>query len=272
MQILLADLMVGTNNPALQDRPEAFDCVRMNRANNMLPDGVINGLVRKTMLQPHIAGISIGAEKADAIRDGFANKSLKGVAVGPLDNARNDVALALNCPNNSRLAGVAPADIGFVNFYDPAEFLDVLDHGSSDLVAHKPSGFVRSEAHVAEDLEGAHAFLADQHKVGDAVPIFERFIRVLKDCPGQVREAIALVCARIALPMKSHCRDWIDSLRAATRTADALGPSPCDQVSDAIFLSLKERVELRGGQLMDWLRMLSAGHDGLLFDRKETLA
>jgi hypothetical protein len=72
--------------------------------------------------------------------------------------------------------------------------------------------------------------------------------------------------------MERHCRDGIDFLRAAARASDALRPPASDQISNAIFLSLKQRIELRCGQLVDWLGMLAAGHDGLLFDRKETLA
>jgi hypothetical protein len=288
MQIFLADLVISSNNAALQDRPEALNCIRMNRANDVLADCVVNGLVREAVLQPHIAGIGIGAEKANAVRYSFTHESLKREPVSAIDNASNYVALALDRANNRSLPGVATpalaaflvpmpvfiatADVGFIDLNNSAEFLDVLDHRGSDLVAHKPSSFVAAEAHVAENLEGTHALFADQHKVRDSVPIFQRLIRVLKDCAGQVRETVALVCAGIALPMESHCGDGIDALGIATRASDAFGPPASDQISNAIFLSLKQRIELRCGQLVDWLGMLAAGHDGLLFDRKETLA
>jgi hypothetical protein len=288
MQIFLADLVIGSDNAALEDRPEAFNRVGVNCANDVLANCMIDKLMREAAVQPLIAGISVCAEKANAVRYSLPHESLKREPVCAFDHAGDDIALALDCAHNGSLAGVsapalsalfvpmpvfiATADVGFIDLNNSAEFLDVLDHRGSDLVAHKPSSFVAAEAHVAENLEGTHALFADQHKVRDSVPIFQRLIRVLKDCAGQVRETVALVCAGIALPMESHCGDGIDALGIATRASDAFGPPASDQISNAIFLSLKQRIELRCGQLVDWLGMLAAGHDGLLFDRKETLA
>jgi hypothetical protein len=288
MQVFPANLVISSHDSALPDRPEAFNRVRVNRANNVLANGMINRLVWEAMLQSHIAGRSICAEQANAVGYDFTDESLKRLSICVIDHTGNDVALAFDRTNDRNLAGItAPAlpaflvpmpvfitsaDIGFVNLDNSAKLLDVLDHGSSDLVAHKPSGLVGAEAHIAEDLKGAHALLADQHQMRDSVPIFQRLIRVLKDCAGQVRETVALVCAGIALPMESHCRYGIDAPGTTARALNALRPSASNQISNAIFLSLKQRVELRCGQLMDWLGMLSAGHDGPLFDRKETLA
>jgi hypothetical protein len=276
------------DDAALQDGPKSFNRIGVNCANDMLPNGMIDELVRETAVQPLIAGIGIGAEKANAVRYCFPHESLKRKPVSAIDNAGDDVPLAFDRAHYRSFPGIstsplaaflipmpvfiAPADVGFINFNDSAKFLNVLDHGGSDLVAHEPSGFVAAKAHVAENLEGAHALFADQHEMRDSVPIFQRLIRVLKDCAGQVREAIAIVCASVALPVERHCRDGINTFGAASRAVDAFWPAPHHQIPDAIFLSLKQRVELRCGQLMDWLGMLYAGHDGLLFDRKETLA
>jgi hypothetical protein len=60
MEIFLADLVVGPNNAALQDRPEAFNRIGVNRTNDMLADGVIDGLVREAVLQ-------MGLQNADPI-------------------------------------------------------------------------------------------------------------------------------------------------------------------------------------------------------------
>jgi hypothetical protein len=266
MQILAADLIVSADNAALQDGPKAFNRIGMDRTDNMLANGMVNGLVREAMLQSDIAGISIGAEKANAVRYGFPHESLKRVPIRPLDDAGNDVTLALDCADDWRLAGiatpalaaflvpmpvlVAAANVGFVNLDNAAKFLDVLDHRGSDLVAHKPSGLVRAETHVTEDLEGAHALLADQHQVRDSVPIFQRLIRVLKDCTGQVREAIAVYCADFALPMMAGC-ERIDLGVTATGAGNALRPSADNQICNAVILSLKQRVELCCGQLVD---------------------
>jgi hypothetical protein len=269
MQIFLAYLVISSNNAAFENRPEAFDCIGMNRANDMLANGVIDRLVREAALQTAIAGISIGAEKANAIGDGFAYESFKSVPVSTFNDTSDDITLALDCANYWRLASIsapsrstflvpmpvliAAADVGFINLNDAAELFDVLDHGGSNLVAHEPSSLVRAEAHIAEDLEGTHALLANQHKVRDSIPIFQRLIRVLKDCAGQVREAIAINRANFALPVVSRGQR-IDLGVTATRTSDALRPTPDYQIRNAIVLSLKQRIELGRCHLMDCFR------------------
>jgi len=267
VQIFLADLTERPDNTALQDRPEAFDCVRMNCANDMLADSVIAGLMIELMLQSQIAGISIGAEKANAVRYGFPHESLKSGQICVLNDASNDVSFALDCADNRRLARIAPpprtaflvpmpvlvvaADVRFVNFDNPSELLDVFNESGSDLVAHEPSGLIGAKPKEALNLEGAHAFLADQHQVRDSKPILQWLICVLKDCAGQVREAIAVHGALSALPMMTG-RERIDFRIAATGADNLTVPTAGDQVVDAIVLSLKKRVELRCGQLMNW--------------------
>jgi hypothetical protein len=288
MQIFLADLMESPDDATLQDRPEAFDCVGVNRANDVLANGVVNGFVWEPTIKSLVAGICVSAAKADAVRYGFPHEAFQRKPVSAFNNAGDDITLAANCADDRCLAGiaapassaflvpmpvlVAPADIGLIDLNDPAEFLDVLDHRGSDLVAHEPSGLVRAKAHIAEDLKGAHALLADQHKVRDSIPIFQRLIRVLKDCAGQVREAVTLACAGITLPMERHCRDGIDAIGIATRASNALWPAARDQVADAIVLSLKQFIELSGGQLMDGFWLLRTAHCDNLFDCEVTLA
>ncbi len=177
MKILSAYLVERPYNAALQDRPETFDCVRVDRADDMLANTVIDGLMGEAVFQPQVAGISVGAEKANAVRYGLPRESFQCKPIGPLNDTSDDVALTFDGTNNRSLAGVATAprsaslvpipvlvaaaDVGFIDLDDAAQFLDVLDHRSSDLVAHEPSGLVAPEAHVAEDLEGAHALVAD---------------------------------------------------------------------------------------------------------------
>jgi hypothetical protein len=275
MQIFFADLVISSNNATLQDGPEALNRIGVNCADYMLTNGVVNGLVREAVLQPHIAGISICAEKANAVRYGFSHESFKRLTVCILNNASNHVSLALDCPDNGSLARVAAptlaaflvpmpvfvaaANVGFVNLNDAAELLNIFDHGSSDLVAHKPSSFIGAEAQMPEDLEGAHALLDDQHKVRDSVPIFQRLIRVLKDCAGQVREAITCGAARSAygtLPMMAG-GEGVDLHVTAAGARNTLRPAAGHQIHNAIVLSFKQRVELGRCHLVDCFR---AGH------------
>ena len=281
MQIFFANLMISSNNATFQNRPEALNRIGVNCSNDMLANGVINELVREAMLQPHIAGVSISAEKANAVRDGFPNESFKRLPIGVLDNASNYVALALDCPDNGGFARittptlaaflvpmpvlVAAADVGFINLDDAAKLLDVLDHGRSNLVAHEPSSLVGAEAHISEDLKGAHTLLTDQHEMGDSIPILQRLIRVLKDCAGQVREAVARFRrALVALPMPWVALQFGRFWGPATRAHDAVWPAAHNKICNAIVLSLKHRVELRDGQLVDGFWVGGTAHNEFL--------
>ena len=95
---------------------------------------------------------------------------------------------------------IVSADESFVNLDDAAELLNVFNESDADFMAHEPSSFIGAEAHVSKDLERAHSFFADQHQVNDAIPVFQRLVRVLKDCARQMREAVAFIRACVALP------------------------------------------------------------------------
>jgi hypothetical protein len=279
-QIFVADLVEAAHNPALDEAPEALDCVCVNRADDVLPLAMVNRFMRETAFQSIIAVIGVSAKQANARRDGFANERLKGFALSVRDDASDDVSLAPDCADDSgleRVAGTASlsaflipmpvfvvaADESFINFNDTAKFRNVLNEGDADFVAHKPSSLIGAEAHITIDLERAHSLFADKHQVNNFVPVAKRLVCILKYCTSQMREAVAIRRALLALPMMARSKRvnlWI----AAARANDAFGPAARNEVLDAIILSLKHRVELRCGQLMDSLRfrLLPAGHDG----------
>ena len=78
----------------------------------------------------------------------------------------------------------------FIDFNNSAELIDVLHESGSDLMAHEPRGPVRSKAHIAIDLQGAHAFLARKHEMDHAEPLPQRFVRILENSPGDMRKAV----------------------------------------------------------------------------------
>src|SRR5258708_39199022 len=45
-KVLFADLVEATHDTTLDQRPEAFDCLGVNRADDVLAFGVVNGRVR----------------------------------------------------------------------------------------------------------------------------------------------------------------------------------------------------------------------------------
>jgi hypothetical protein len=280
MQILLADAMVGPNEATLQHRPEAFNGLSVDRANDVFVRPMINSLVGKAVLgQSLISRPLICAEEANFVRDRFIDESSQCRALHILDDAGNDIPLATDCADDNGLAlfvalpaplvpmpiAAIASDNSLINFDDPAKLADVLNHSGSDFVTHEPSGLVRAEAHIAEDLKGAHSLLADQHQVRDAEPIPERFIRIFKNRSGKVRKAIAGITARGALrtlPMPNAAMEFIHSRVAAARAYHAVRPTPNDKVLDAVVLSPEQRVKLRCGHFLDGLRLLLTAHGG----------
>ena len=139
MQILPADHMKRSDNAALQDRPEALNRISVNCTDNVLANGMVDRLMIEPMLEPQVAGISIRAKQANAIRYRFANESLKRLSIGVLNDASDDVALVLDRADNCRLASVSSppratflvpmsvllvsADVGFIDLDNPAQLL-----------------------------------------------------------------------------------------------------------------------------------------------------
>src|SRR5450759_4003536 len=77
-----------------------------------------------------------------------------------------------------------------INLDDATKFSNVLHKSGSDLVAHEPCGFIRTEAHVAADLQSAHSLLTGEHQVDDLEPVAKRLVRVLEYRAREMREAI----------------------------------------------------------------------------------
>src|SRR5579863_9121044 len=68
MQIFSADLVKSSNIAAFQDRPEAFDGLRMDRTVNVLMRAVVNSLMGITVFSESlVSGPLIGAKQADLV-------------------------------------------------------------------------------------------------------------------------------------------------------------------------------------------------------------
>src|SRR5258708_36937120 len=73
-QILLADLVERADDATLEDRPEAFNRVRVHRSDNVLIARVIDdGVLRIAVLEAEM----VGAEQRDFFRHALAHELLK---------------------------------------------------------------------------------------------------------------------------------------------------------------------------------------------------
>jgi hypothetical protein len=269
-----ADLVERTHDTALENRPEAFNRIGVDRADDVALRGMHHGL-------PVVFGqivvnlIFIGREKADIGGNHFANEMFGGIFGDAAQCAGDHVALAADSADDWRFTGTCAARFAvmllvpmpvcvfaanprFVNFDNAAQLHFRFNECGADFMAHGMCGPVRAEAHHALDLQGANPLLAGQHQMSDAEPLAERLVRVLKDGPGDVGEAVAFFGAGIALPLEGHRADRENFDVAATRAGNAVRPAPRDQIDAAGIFIGKGRFKLSDCHLMNWLR--SAGH------------
>ena len=71
----------------LEDRPEALDGIRVDRANNILAVAVLDDGVRVPFVEVAVASPLIGNEQADLVGDGFADEASEDFGVDSLDDA-----------------------------------------------------------------------------------------------------------------------------------------------------------------------------------------
>ena len=278
-QVLFADLVEGPDHAALDQRPEAFNCVRVNGTDDVLAVVVVNRLMREHRAEVHVAFPLIGAKKADFGRDGFVDETGESGRFGVGDDAGDDASLAAhsasdNCFADSRTAGAnaavtvalmpvlgLSADERLIDLDNASELFEILvGERDAHAMAHRPSGFVAAEADETINLQRAHSLLAGQHQVNDAKPIFERLVGVFEDRPDDVREPIAVRGALFALPMPLAGLQFVDARIATARAADAFGPTASDQIGRAGVFVGEEAVELRGSELVDGFGLDDVGH------------
>jgi hypothetical protein len=72
--IFAAHFVERSDYAALEDRPEAFDGLSVDCADDILASGVINDAVRIFAVKPLVANPSIGAKQANFMGDGFTDE------------------------------------------------------------------------------------------------------------------------------------------------------------------------------------------------------
>src|SRR6266487_4174617 len=73
--VLAADLVKRAEHAALEDRPEALNRIRVNRADNIFVRGVIDDfMLREDFVEVFVTDPMIGHEQTDLVRDGLANE------------------------------------------------------------------------------------------------------------------------------------------------------------------------------------------------------
>ena len=101
MQVLLTDVVEGADDPALDDRPEALNRVRGNRADNVFLGSMVDSDVLIAFLaEAVVSNPLIGAEQANLVRYSFADEGFQCGGLDVSDHASDDIALAADCASD----------------------------------------------------------------------------------------------------------------------------------------------------------------------------
>src|ERR1700730_2505595 len=207
--IFAAHFVECADYAALEDRPEAFDGLGVNRADDILALGMVNNAVRIFAVKSSVSGPLVSTKQANFMRDRFADEGGESFGIHVCDHARDYIAFAADCANDWSFAGTntagsaaaalipmpvlgQAANESFIDLDDTAELSNIFHKRDADLVTHGPCCFIRAEAHIALNLQRAHALFAGQHQMDDAIPIAQRLIGILDYCSGNMRKAIAI--------------------------------------------------------------------------------
>jgi hypothetical protein len=263
-QVSFTGLVERTDDVALQQRPEAFDVLRVNRADNILPLGVIDDFVGVSRGQAAIANPLVGDKQGHLVGDGLPDKRLECRAIDRIDNLGDNFPGAADRPDDRLLARsrsarsgalkaladmpilCEAADESFINLDLAKEHLALVAvlHRDADAMAHVPSRLVRTSAEHPVDLVRRHALFRVVHQEGDLEPLDERVFGILEDRPSNDREPIAVLVAGFAEPMERSDLDGPYLGVAAARASDAIRPTALDEICLAVVLGLEPREKI----------------------------
>lgn len=283
-KVFTGNFMKRADDAALNQGPEAFDGIGVNRAVDIFACAMVDHAMREAVVQVLIAPVVIGGDQADFIGHSFVDEGVKRIGVNSVNDTRDHVALALHCADNDCLpmpaspaevtaSAFAPvfvfgfaADIRFV-YFNVANKLLKFDIAKcyADFVAHVQRGFIRAKTHVALHLQRAYAFLAGEHQMHNAKPLAEVFVRVLKNGPDHDREPIALRRALFALPMEGAGFKAPNLVIAAARAAhNTIRPAIVHKVLFARAFIREQVLKLHYAHLVNLHRVFGGGHSYLL--------
>jgi hypothetical protein len=268
-KIFGADLVERSDHAALNQRPEAFDGLGVDRADNILAVGVINRVVREVTAKTAIGDPLIRAKQADFLLDSLPHEALERRRASISDHTGDDVPFTPNGAHNDFFARTTSSaivaalvdvpvpgfatDEGLINLHNPNQLLKAFVRQSgANPMAHMPSGPVGAEAHNALDLKCGNTLFAGHHHMNDAEPFAQGLISVLEECPCNVGEAISTALAAIrTFPLKRHRRESVNPNGTATWAVNTIWPAVRYQIDSARIIIREHLFELRDGHLMD---------------------
>lgn len=251
-QILLGYMMVGADNPALQQRPERFDVVGVDLATHIFVLGVLYAVVFVAQrIQVVVAAKVIGCDQANAVTDGLADEAVERSRISVLNDLADHITLAADSADYRGLTThsgdvlllipvailVLPADGGFVNFNDTHQLAELgIVHRGAQAMRHVPRRASRRgfpKEHPSKLTRG-NTLLTFQHGPENAEPRQQRILSILENGSGNDGESITSLAALLTLPVERARLERPDLFVSATRASDlAVRPASIRQVLTA---------------------------------------
>lgn len=246
LQMLRANFMPASAQPALEKGECGFNSIRVNVAPDIFAHPVTNHFVLwSDSHSPSDAAIGVEivrVEHLDVLSDILAEEFLNRAACHVLGMEQPKVSIALKDANDRALFGptsalsqsfAASANVGFINFQLSVHHrLVAFGHRSADSVAEIPCGLV-ADSKRPLNLAGRHAFLRFTEQQGSHEPFREGQVRIIEYRAYGDGELVVTVFAveEFLFGFKLHNRLF------AARALDASGPAETAQQLAATVVS-----------------------------------
>lgn len=209
VQVFLADVVKGADDPALNEREIALGGVDVDAATGKFVGAVVDGLVPALEIEadPAVAGQFVRENGRGPVYHAKGRFSERH-AVHPFEGFTVYLASAIDKGHHGRFRGSATAltggltatplaaDVGLVDFHDApirtkqAGHFAVL-HRPTNAVAQVPRRLVRAEPKLALQLERTHALLGGADQVEREHPRHQRELGFVHDRADRDRELLA---------------------------------------------------------------------------------
>ena len=270
-QVFLAYMMIGADDSALKQRPEAINILSVYFTAHILASGVSYRVMSIAQsAQGPIARRFIGRNQINLIAYRHLNKTIEGANIHSFDHLTDHITLTADraddrnlprwtAPNMQALVGVFvlffSAQKGFVNFDDAHQLLEVwVFHSGPEPMTHIESTLIRSGADHPMNLKRADSFLRREHQVQDFKPRAKGHLGFLKNRSGLEGEAVrraVILAAFLTLPVPRSRGTLVHVIVLASRAERSSGPAMQKQIRPARLLVRKHPIEIGKRHLAD---------------------
>lgn len=194
-KMLFARVVVDTTDASFENRPDTLYRVRVSHSTAVFLARVINRLVVEEKTADAVVGAKFVGAKRRADSNIVVNGLLERRQISRVNGHRFRPTATLTESKNGLLTdgpaseiqlfirvfrGFLTADVGFINFDNALQFVDVVPARLTEPLEHKPRRFLRN-AYLFAQLKRRDAFTGRNEQIHRVYPLVKRNVRTLKD-------------------------------------------------------------------------------------------